>query len=148
MNDSASGMSDLDMDDIEMILQQLKYEQEQEQAVESSHRHNYIYRERGDAEERLMADYFGAHPKYPSYYFRKLYRMSRKLFLEIVAGIENYIQTVGPLPPHFNFFRVRWVNQLIKEETRVLNSAAIARYSGAIARGVASTLRNRPRRRL
>ncbi|GJV40505.1 hypothetical protein Tco_1418945 [Tanacetum coccineum] len=79
----ASGMSDLDMDDIEMILQQLKYEQEQEQAVESSHRHNYIYRERGDAEER----------------------------------IENYIQTVDPLPPHFDFFGVIWVNHLIKEET-------------------------------
>ncbi|GJV69165.1 hypothetical protein Tco_1484674, partial [Tanacetum coccineum] len=31
---------------------------------------------------------------------------------------------------------------------RVLNSAAVACYSGAIARGVASTLRNRPRRRL
>ncbi|GKE10632.1 hypothetical protein Tco_1414183 [Tanacetum coccineum] len=32
--------------------------------------------------------------------------------------------------------------------TRVLNSGAIACYSGAIARGVASMLRNRPRRRL
>ncbi|GKG32858.1 hypothetical protein Tco_0430368, partial [Tanacetum coccineum] len=31
---------------------------------------------------------------------------------------------------------------------RVLNSGAVARYSGAIARGVASTLRNRPRRHL
>ncbi|GJS72233.1 transcription elongation factor SPT6 [Tanacetum coccineum] len=35
------------------------------------------------------------------------YRMSRKLFLEIVASIENYIQTVHPLPPHFDFFKVR-----------------------------------------
>ncbi|GKF05699.1 benzyl alcohol O-benzoyltransferase-like protein [Tanacetum coccineum] len=36
----------------------------------------------------------------------------------------------------------------LSNKTRVLNSAAIARYSGAIARGIASTLRNRPRRRL
>ncbi|GJZ10301.1 hypothetical protein Tco_0545060 [Tanacetum coccineum] len=94
-----------DMEDMEMIMQQLQYEQEQE--VESSHRHNYIYREREEAKERLMAYYFGAHPKYPSYYFRKRYRMSRKLFLEIVAGIEIYIQTVDPLPSHFDFFRVQ-----------------------------------------
>ncbi|GKB84524.1 AMP-dependent synthetase/ligase [Tanacetum coccineum] len=73
-----------DIKDMEMIMQQLRYEQEQE--AESSHRRNYIYREREEAEERLMAYYFGAHPKYPSYYFRKRYRMNRKLFLEIVAG--------------------------------------------------------------
>ncbi|GJW70263.1 ALP1-like protein [Tanacetum coccineum] len=66
MSDSIGGMSDLnDMDDIEMIMQQLKYEQEQEQASESPHRRNYIYCEREDAEERMMADYFGAYPKYP-----------------------------------------------------------------------------------
>ncbi|GKE10996.1 ALP1-like protein [Tanacetum coccineum] len=68
--DSTGGMTDFDdMEDMEMIMQQLQYEQEQE--AESSHRRNYIYREREEAEERLMADYFGAHPKYPSYYFRK-----------------------------------------------------------------------------
>ncbi|GJX62714.1 hypothetical protein Tco_0295614 [Tanacetum coccineum] len=48
MSDSTGGMTDLDdMDDIEMIMQQLKYEQE------SSHRCNYIYREREDAEENV-----------------------------------------------------------------------------------------------
>ncbi|GJW01534.1 hypothetical protein Tco_1556785 [Tanacetum coccineum] len=84
MSDSTGGMSDLDdMDNIKMIMQQLQ--SEQEQAAESSHHRNYIYREREDAEERLMADYFGAHPKYLLYYFQKQYRMSRKLFLEIVA---------------------------------------------------------------
>ncbi|GJV52669.1 hypothetical protein Tco_1448410 [Tanacetum coccineum] len=106
MSDSTGGITDLDdMEDIEMIMQQLQYEQEQE--AESSHRRNYIYREHEQAEERLMADYFDAHLKYLSYYFRKRCRMSRKLFLEIVAGIENYIQTVDHLPPHFDFFRVR-----------------------------------------
>ncbi|GKD21987.1 ALP1-like protein [Tanacetum coccineum] len=82
MSDSTGGMNDLDdMEDMEMIMQQLRYEQSlQEQEAESLNRRNYIYRERDIAEERLMADYF---------------------------GIETYIQTVDPLPPHFDFFRVR-----------------------------------------
>nr|GEW21178.1 hypothetical protein [Tanacetum cinerariifolium] len=46
-------------------------EQEQEEEVERVRHRNYIYRERLDAEERLMADYFGPNPKYPEYYFRK-----------------------------------------------------------------------------
>ncbi|GKC24038.1 zinc finger, CCHC-type containing protein, partial [Tanacetum coccineum] len=108
MSDSTGGMTNLDdMDDIEMIMQQLQSEQEQQQATERVHRRNYIYRERLDAEERLMAGYFGHNPKYLLYYFRKRYRMSRKLFLEIVSGIENYIQTHHPLPPYFEFFKVR-----------------------------------------
>ncbi|GKD69839.1 hypothetical protein Tco_1323929 [Tanacetum coccineum] len=109
MSDSTGGMTDLnDIDDMEMIMQKLRYEQSlQEQEAESSNRRNYIYRERDVVEERLMTDYFGDHPKYPTYYFKKRYRMSRKLFLEIVTGIETYIQTVDPLPPHFDFFRVR-----------------------------------------
>ncbi|GJU36670.1 hypothetical protein Tco_1185024 [Tanacetum coccineum] len=87
MSDSSSGgLSDLDdIDDLEMIMQQVQAEQEQEEVERVRHR-NYIYRERLDAEERLMADYFGPNPKYPEYYFRKRYRMSRKLFLEIVSG--------------------------------------------------------------
>ncbi|GKC59413.1 hypothetical protein Tco_1087011 [Tanacetum coccineum] len=73
MSDSTGGdISDLDdMDDIEMIMQQLQ--SDQEQAAESSHHRNYIYRECLDAEER----------------------------------IENYSQTHHPLPPHFDFFKVR-----------------------------------------
>ncbi|GJV94348.1 ALP1-like protein isoform X1 [Tanacetum coccineum] len=110
MSDSSGGdLSDIDdFDDLEMIMQQVQAEQkeEEEEAERVSHR-NYIYRERIEAEERLKADYFGPNPKYPLYYFRKRYRMSRELFLEIVSGIENYIQTHHPLPPHFDFFRVR-----------------------------------------
>ncbi|GKD10904.1 hypothetical protein Tco_1190589 [Tanacetum coccineum] len=110
MSDSSgSGFSDLnDMDDLELIMQQVQSEQEQQEAAEERVRQrNYIYQERLDAEERLMADYFGPNPKYSLYYFRKRYRMSRKLFLEIVSGIENYIQTYYPLPRHFDFFKVR-----------------------------------------
>nr|GEV62097.1 ribonuclease H-like domain-containing protein [Tanacetum cinerariifolium] len=108
IDSSGGGLSDLDdINDLEMIMEEVQSEQEQEAAVEWVRHRNYIYRKRLDAKERLMADYFGPNPKYPLYYFRKLYRMSRKLFLEIVLGIENYIQTHHPLPPRFDFFRVR-----------------------------------------
>ncbi|GKE51158.1 hypothetical protein Tco_1486314, partial [Tanacetum coccineum] len=101
-------LSDVDdFDDLEMIMQQVQSEQQEEEEEERVRHRNYIYRERLDAEAHLMADYFGPHPKYPEYYFRKRYRMSRTLFLKIVSGIENYIQTHHPLPPHFDFFRVR-----------------------------------------
>ncbi|GKF96768.1 hypothetical protein Tco_0292589, partial [Tanacetum coccineum] len=109
MSDSnGGGLSDLDdIDDLEMIMQQVQAEQEQKEEAERVRHRNYIYRERLAVEERLMADYFGPKTKYPLYYFQKRYRMSRKLFLEIVSGIENYIQTHHPLPSHFDFFRVR-----------------------------------------
>nr|GEV30813.1 helitron helicase-like domain-containing protein [Tanacetum cinerariifolium] len=63
---SDDGLSDLDdIDDLKMIMQQVQAEQEQEEEVERVRHRNYIYRERLDAEERLMADYFGPNPKYP-----------------------------------------------------------------------------------
>nr|GEX62531.1 hypothetical protein [Tanacetum cinerariifolium] len=61
----------------EMIMEQLQSEQEQQQAAERVQHRNFNYRERLDAEKRLMADYFGPNLKYPLYYFRKQYRMSR-----------------------------------------------------------------------
>ncbi|GKE35418.1 ALP1-like protein isoform X1, partial [Tanacetum coccineum] len=111
MSDSSGGdLSDIDdFDDLEMIMQQVQTEQEEEEKEEAErvgHR-NCIYRERIEAEERLKADYFGPNLKYPLCYFRKRYRMSREIFLEIVSGIENYIQTHHLLPPQFDFFRVR-----------------------------------------
>ncbi|GJV82013.1 ALP1-like protein isoform X1 [Tanacetum coccineum] len=66
---------------------------------------NPINRDREGAEERLMADYFNDHCRYPKTYFRRRYRMRRKLFLKIVKGISTY--EADPLPDHFNFFRVR-----------------------------------------
>ncbi|GKA31826.1 hypothetical protein Tco_0718193 [Tanacetum coccineum] len=108
MSDSSGGdLSDIDdFDDLDMIMQQAQAEQEEEEAERVHHR-NYIYRERIEAEERLKADYFGPNPKYLLYHFQKRYRMSRKLFLEIVSCIENYIETHHHLPSHFDFFRVR-----------------------------------------
>nr|GEW99640.1 hypothetical protein [Tanacetum cinerariifolium] len=69
-----------DFDDLDMIMQQVQSEQQREEEAERVRHRKYIYRKRLDAEARLMADYF---------------------------GIENYIQTHHPLPPHFDFFRVR-----------------------------------------
>ena len=66
---------------------------------------NPINRDREGAEERLMADYFNDHCRYPLSVFRKRYRMRRKLFLKIVKGISTY--EADPLPDHFNYFRVR-----------------------------------------
>ncbi|GJZ75387.1 transcription elongation factor SPT6 [Tanacetum coccineum] len=64
MSDSSGdGLSDLDdIDDLEMIMQEVQSEQEQEAAERVRHQ-NYIYRERLDAKECLMADYFGLNPK-------------------------------------------------------------------------------------
>nr|GEV50299.1 transposon protein [Tanacetum cinerariifolium] len=110
MSDSDGGdLSDVDdFDDLEMIIQQVQSEQQQQQQEAERVRHrNYIYQERLDAEARLMADYFGPHQKYPEYYFQKRYRTSHALFLKIISGIENYIQTHHPLPSHFDFFRAR-----------------------------------------
>ncbi|GJR43451.1 ALP1-like protein [Tanacetum coccineum] len=60
---------------------------EDQDEVEAVSQRRYINRERDVAEERLMADYFGPHPKYPAEYFRRRYRMKRELFLEIVQGM-------------------------------------------------------------
>nr|GEW77936.1 hypothetical protein [Tanacetum cinerariifolium] len=60
------GLSDLDdIDDLEMIMQQVQADQEQEEEVKRVRHRNYIYRERLDVVERLMADYFDPNPKYP-----------------------------------------------------------------------------------
>lgn len=85
-NLSYSGESDLDeIPELEMILQQYKFEQSlQQQEAESSHRRRYVKRERDVAEARLMADYFSDNPKYLDTNFRRCFRMSPKLFLEIV----------------------------------------------------------------
>lgn len=65
---------------------------------------NPIYCEREVAKLRLMADYFKEDCKYLLYYFRRSYRMRRKLFLEIVEGIQSYI--ADPLSKNFKFLNV------------------------------------------
>ncbi|GJT03770.1 reverse transcriptase domain-containing protein [Tanacetum coccineum] len=85
-----------------------------------------INRDRDVAEARLLADYFGPSPKYLDYYFRRRYRMNRLLFLEIVQGIEKYIETHYPLPAHFDFFVVR------PDATGLMGFSVIMKYTSAI----------------
>jgi hypothetical protein len=60
-----------------------------------------IHRDFEVAEERLRRNYFYQRCKYTHRQFRRRFRMSRKLFLEIVEGIQSYYS--DPLPDHFKF---------------------------------------------
>ncbi|GJV77534.1 retrovirus-related pol polyprotein from transposon TNT 1-94 [Tanacetum coccineum] len=71
-------------------------------------RRTYIPREREDAEQRLIDDYFGNDeflPEYPEENFMRMYRMSSTFFNKIVNSILSY--DVQPLPQYFNCFRQR-----------------------------------------
>ncbi|GKB11300.1 ALP1-like protein isoform X1 [Tanacetum coccineum] len=60
------------------------------------------------AEQRLIDDYFGDdeyEPKYPEEKFRRMYRMSSRLFNKILNDILSY--DVQPLPEYFSYFRSR-----------------------------------------
>ncbi|GJY88354.1 ALP1-like protein isoform X1 [Tanacetum coccineum] len=71
MSDYESDDSDVqDFKDLDMIFELGRLEQQEQEEAERVHHRNYIYRERVEAEARLMADYFGPRPKYPDYYFR------------------------------------------------------------------------------
>ncbi|GJU66447.1 hypothetical protein Tco_1252706 [Tanacetum coccineum] len=62
----------------------------------------YIPRQREEAEQRLIDDYFcedDTPPKYPKENFRRRYRMSSILFNKIVNDITNY--DVEPRPEYF-----------------------------------------------
>nr|GEU94750.1 hypothetical protein [Tanacetum cinerariifolium] len=68
----------------------------------------YIPRDREEAEQRLLEDYFGnddTPPKYPNENFRRRYRISSTLFAKIVNDITSY--DAQPLPEYFLFFRQR-----------------------------------------
>ncbi|GKB77240.1 retrovirus-related pol polyprotein from transposon TNT 1-94, partial [Tanacetum coccineum] len=74
--------------DISFMMKALKLHEmmAQEEIGQMSHSREPIHREYDVEEEHLMRDYFGDHPKYPEWKFRRRYHMSRKLFLEIVEG--------------------------------------------------------------
>nr|GEV35803.1 hypothetical protein [Tanacetum cinerariifolium] len=64
----------------------------------------YIPRDREEAEQRLLDDYFGddeTTPKYPKENFRRMYRMSSTLFAQIVNDITSY--DAQRLPEYFHF---------------------------------------------
>ncbi|GJZ86784.1 RNA-directed DNA polymerase, eukaryota, partial [Tanacetum coccineum] len=71
-------------------------------------RRTYIYREREEAEQKLIDDYFGDdeyEPKYPEEKFRRRYRMSSKIFNKILNDILSY--DMQPLPEYFSYLRSR-----------------------------------------
>ncbi|XP_022014610.1 uncharacterized protein LOC110914097 [Helianthus annuus] len=55
----------------------------------TSNRRRYIERQREEGHKTLMADYFVEDPKYNKDIFRHWFRMSKCLFLKIVAGVEE-----------------------------------------------------------
>nr|GEX37034.1 hypothetical protein [Tanacetum cinerariifolium] len=64
----------------------------------------YIPRDREEAEQRLLEDYFGnddTPSKYSEENFRRRYRMSSTLFAKIVNDITGY--DAQPLPEYFHF---------------------------------------------
>ncbi|GKA45846.1 hypothetical protein Tco_0738642 [Tanacetum coccineum] len=72
-------------------------------------RKTYIPREREDAEQRLIDDYFGDNeflPKYPEENLRRRYRMSSTLFNKIVNNILSY--DVEHILEYFSYFRQRY----------------------------------------
>ncbi|GJS94012.1 ALP1-like protein [Tanacetum coccineum] len=97
MSDSSFSDSS-DLDDIAEYEMIMEINNEDQDEVEVVRMRRYINRERDVAEERLMADYFGPHPKYPAEYFRRRYRMNRELFLEIVQGANNDITVLHHSP--------------------------------------------------
>ncbi|GJR75983.1 RNA-directed DNA polymerase, eukaryota [Tanacetum coccineum] len=96
MSDS-SFFDSSDLDDIAEYEMIMEINNEDQDEVEAVRMRRYINHERDVAEERLMADYFGSHPKYPAEYFRRRYRI-RELFLEIVQGANNDITVLHHSP--------------------------------------------------
>jgi hypothetical protein len=76
----------------------------EEEAAHPQVARTHIFRERELAEECLLNSYFIEGCKYMNRKFRRRFRMSRKLFLDIIKGIESYES--DPLPDHFKYFIV------------------------------------------
>ncbi|GKD37948.1 ALP1-like protein isoform X1 [Tanacetum coccineum] len=96
MSDSSFSDSS-DLDDIAEYEMIMEINNEDQDEVEAVRMRRYINRERDVAEERLMTDYFGPHPKYPAEYFRRRYRMNRELFLEIESARKDVERAFGVL---------------------------------------------------
>ncbi|XP_071703970.1 uncharacterized protein [Rutidosis leptorrhynchoides] len=66
--------------------------------------HRYIRRNRYEAHERLMDDYFDEGCKYTNENFKRRFRMRRRVFLSIMNDILSY--SSNPLPYYF-----RWLHR-------------------------------------
>ncbi|GJZ90952.1 hypothetical protein Tco_0662879 [Tanacetum coccineum] len=84
-----------DLSDIDLLLKVVEYDQSGE--AENLRNRNWINCERDIAEKHSRAGYFGANgdpTEYLDLYLRRRYRMSRKLFLEIVEEVHQAAETV------------------------------------------------------
>ena len=60
-----------------------------------------LWKERIDAHNRLMRNYFVENPTYPESYFRRRFRMSTELFRRIaekLASLDRFFSKGGMLP--------------------------------------------------
>ncbi|XP_071687612.1 uncharacterized protein [Rutidosis leptorrhynchoides] len=80
--------------------------EEQNEAQSSRRKGRYIYRDRVEAHNRLMKDYFVQDPKYPPEYFKRRYRISQSLLEKIIEGILSY-STRPDAPEYFTYFQQR-----------------------------------------
>ncbi|XP_071704294.1 uncharacterized protein [Rutidosis leptorrhynchoides] len=80
--------------------------EEQNEAQSSRRKRRYIRRDRIEAHNRLMNDYFVQNPKYPPEYFKWRYRMSQSLLEKIIEGILSY-STRPDAPKWFTYFQQR-----------------------------------------
>ncbi|XP_071687155.1 uncharacterized protein [Rutidosis leptorrhynchoides] len=89
------------------LIQDLEDEDEDDE-VEServSRSRIYIPRNREEAGENLWKDYFSDTPVFPSYKFKRHFRMRIELFLRISQGISNFDHDISE---HFRFFKERF----------------------------------------
>ncbi|XP_071741341.1 uncharacterized protein [Rutidosis leptorrhynchoides] len=108
---------DYDLEDLTQVTsaydpQQLKIldflnaeeEEENQQPIPRNPR-RYFHRDRAGRATLLWNDYFSDTPTFPEDKFRRRFRMSRRLFNRISAGILNYSHE--PIPSYFKYFYQR-----------------------------------------
>ncbi|XP_071728973.1 uncharacterized protein [Rutidosis leptorrhynchoides] len=99
--------------------------EEQNEAQSSRRKRRYIHRDRVEAHNRLMKDYFVQDPKYPPEYFKRRYRMSQSLLEKIIEGILSY-STRPNAPKWFTYF------QQCPDARGVLGVSTILKVTSAI----------------
>ncbi|XP_022007921.1 uncharacterized protein LOC110907214 [Helianthus annuus] len=109
--------SDDSSDDSILFFQNLLEEAELQDTGTSNQR-RYIERQREVGHETLMADYFVEDPKYNDAIFRQRFRMSKRLFLNIVTAVEandEYFQESYDARGRRSFTPLQKVTSAIKQ---------------------------------
>ena len=82
---------------------------------------HYIHRDREGANERLVADYFFDEPRFPEDYFRRSFRMSKRL-----------LHIVNTLSAHVEYFQSRRECDLCNSNMEQYCRAKILTYNHAL----------------